>query len=76
MNRRDAIKALMVALPATATLSAAKVEPDDVIVIECDDHISAEQTARLNDVLQRVWPGRQALVLGRGMHLKIVKASA
>lgn len=75
MNRRDAIKALMVGLPATATVSSAKVEPDDVIVVECDDYISHETAERIKAHVQSVWPGRKAVVLGQGLHLKIAKAA-
>lgn len=73
MNRRDAIKALMTALPATATLSAAKVEPDDVIVVECDRPVSDNEAARIKHCLGTVWPGRKVVVAGE-MRLKIAKA--
>lgn len=76
MNRRDAIKALMVGLPATATLTSAKVEPDDVIVVECDELFSQSTAERIKDHLQSVWPHRKVVVLGHGLHLKIAKAGA
>lgn len=73
MNRRDAIKALMVALPATATLSAARVQPDDVIVVEWDEPFSDKQAARIAADLQSVWPGRKIICMGDGLRMKIIK---
>jgi len=76
MNRRDAIKALMIGIPATATLSAAKVEPDDVIVIEAPCSLSHEQCERIRDRVQQVWPGRKVVVLSDGLQMKIAKAQS
>lgn len=72
MNRRDAIKALMTGLPATAALSVARLEPDDVIVVECDHEIEVEAAAQIRETLTQVWPGRKVVVC-RGVRIKIVK---
>ncbi len=72
MNRREALAALL-ALPATATLSQAQVGPSDVIVLECDDHLSEEARANISQTLLMVWPGRKIVVLGNGMKIKIAR---
>lgn len=72
MNRRDAIAAL-VSLPATVTITAAEVGPTDVIVVECDEYLGSIQAAQIREVLARAWPGRKAIVLDRGMRLRIAK---
>lgn len=73
MNRRDALKALM-SLPATASLSVAKVQPDDVIVVECDDPVSRETAARIERDVGQAWPGRKVIVVSGGLHLKIARS--
>lgn len=70
MNRREAIAALM-ALPATARISVADVKPNDVIVIELDEHITQNAADVLSIRVGQVWPGRKCVVLGKGMRLKI-----
>jgi hypothetical protein len=73
VNRREAIAAL-IALPEVTRIAAAKVEPDDVIVVECDQLLSDSQRASIRATLETVWPGRRCVVLGRGMTLKLVPA--
>lgn len=70
MNRREAIAALT-ALPATARLSVAKVSPDEVIVLECDDHLMQETADRIRYHMQQIWPDRKVVVLDKGMRLKL-----
>lgn len=74
MNRRDAIKALT-ALPGVASIAAAPVRPKDVIVVECDMHVSCEMAARMKETLTEVWPGQKIVILDKGHHLKIVEGS-
>ena len=74
MNRREAMAALM-ALPATARISRAVVKPTDVIVIESDEILSANQILNLTTTLQQVWPQQKILVLDRHLRLKIVDGS-
>lgn len=71
MNRREAIAAL-VSLPEITRISAAPLKPDDVIVIECDLMLSCENSDRIRTTMEKVWPGRRCVVLGRGMTLKVV----
>lgn len=75
MNRREAIAALTIGLPATAVVTSAKVEPDDVIVIECESNVSDEAKNLIAASLNRVWPGRKVVVLDHGLKLRIVKAA-
>lgn len=75
MNRREAISALM-SLPATATITAAKVQPHDVIVIECDEPVSEDVAVYMKQQLEQVWPGRKAIVLSGGLKIKIVRETA
>ena len=74
MNRREAIAAL-IGLPAVASIKVAVVHPDDVIVIEADEYLSERESANIERVMTQVWPRRKVVVLGRGMHLQIARAS-
>ncbi len=74
MNRREAIAAL-VSLPATARVSVAQLQPSDVIVLECDGHLSLSGRARLLEQLQQVWPAHRCVVLGAGMKLRVLSQS-
>lgn len=71
MNRRDALAAL-VALPAITRIATAPVAPTDVIVVEVEEILSQEAAARIKCTLGEVWPGRQVVVLSKGMTLKVV----
>jgi len=71
MNRRDALAAL-VALPALTRIATAQVAPTDVIVVEVDAILSQEVARRMQLTLGQVWPGRQVVVLPKGMTLKVV----
>ena len=71
MNRREAIAALT-SLPAVARLSVAKLEPDDVIVIESDQGLDLDEIRNIEEALQRVWPGRKIVVLGDALRMKVV----
>ena len=75
MKRRDAIRAVM-AMPAVTSIAVAKVEPDDVIVLECDHALSAETAERIQQYASQVWPGRKIIVLGDGLKMRIAKANA
>lgn len=75
MNRREAIATLM-ALPATVSVSVAKVQPKDVIVFECQDLLSQEGAERIKASAKKVWPDNEILVLGGGLTIKIVKSDA
>jgi hypothetical protein len=70
MNGLEAIEALT-QLPVVARISVAKLQPDDVIVVECDDHISEHTAERLRECLAIAWPNHKRVLLGAGVHLKI-----
>lgn len=72
MDRREALKAL-VSLPATARISVAQLKPDDVIVIESDEILSQNEMAEIREQVQRVWPGRKAIVLSKPLRLKVAE---
>jgi hypothetical protein len=74
VNRREALKALT-ALPVVARIAVAKMEPDDVLVVECDTHISQEHAARIREKMGQIWPGRKVAVFGAGTRLKIASGS-
>lgn len=76
MNRRDAIKALMTVLPATAVISKAAIQPADVIVIEVDECVDPDQAARIRERLKEVWPHNKVVICTQGAKLKIVKGGA
>jgi len=69
MNRREAIAAL-VALPEVSRISVANPQPDDVVVVEYEGAMSQETAERIEAHLQRVWPGRQIVVLSDGLKLR------
>lgn len=74
MNRCDALAALM-ALPATARITRASVQPDDVIVVECDEVLSNAAMDAIQHHLRTVWPEPQRLlVLHSGLSVKVVEA--
>lgn len=73
MDRRSALKALM-GLPAVAGIAVARLQPHDVIVLECEDILSTSQIERLRAQLSEFWPGTKAIILSRGMKLKVVSA--
>ncbi len=75
MNRRDAIRAVM-AMPAVASISVAKLEPDDVIVIECPGPLSEEGAVIIRKGMEEYFKGRQVIVLTSGLHMKVLKANA
>jgi hypothetical protein len=75
MNRREAIAAL-VALPGVAKISTAPVKPDDVIVVECDLHMSCDMVERIKTTMADVWPGRKVVVFDKGMRMKIVEGTS
>ena len=75
MRRRDLLKAFA-AVGAGAALSVreARIEADDVLVLEVPEMISVDTAEQLKQRLERVFPGRKAIVLCDGIKLSIVKA--
>jgi hypothetical protein len=72
LTRREALAAL-VALPAIDRIAVAEVKPDAVIVVECPKILSLEHQARVRDTIEKIWPGRRAIVLCDGMKLRITE---
>jgi len=64
------------ALPATASVSVAKVQPKDVIVLEVPGYPTQENLERLQAQLRPLWPHNEIVVLGQGMTIKVVKGDA
>ena len=75
MNRREALLALL-ALPPTARITRAEVKPDDVIVVETNEHITADAADVIAIRMRQVWPDHKCVVLSRGLTLKVVPRSA
>ena len=73
MNRREAIAALT-ALPGLGRVAQADIKPDDVIVVETTEHMSADAADRIGEAVRRVWPTHRVLVLQHGLSLKVVSA--
>lgn len=73
MNRRDAIRALM-ALPAVKTIEVSQLQPNDIIVINCEDVLSQTQIQNIQDAMKLVWPNNKIAVLDRGLSMRVVKA--
>lgn len=75
MNRREAVAAL-VNLPSVARIvKVADLQPDDVIVVECDALISNDTADRIKGRVQDVWPGRKIIVVGPDVRLKVMPGS-
>ena len=47
--------------------------PKDVIVVEVPGAIPQATAERLKDYMQQIWPNHQCVVLGDGLHLRIVQ---
>jgi len=74
MNRREALAAL-VSLPAVARISVAQVKPTDVLVFECDQHVSRDVAERIKATAQQIWPGQKVIVCEKGLRVKVVEGS-
>jgi hypothetical protein len=71
LDRQQAID-LLQALPVH-TVHVAQLQPDDVIVVECDVPISRENAERTRQLLQLVWPDRKVLFCDPGMRLRVLR---
>jgi hypothetical protein len=70
MNRRGALKAL-VAMPAVASVARVAVTPSDVIVFECDHHLSMSEVQSISDSAAKIWPNQRIMVLDAGIRMRI-----
>lgn len=73
MNRREALAAL-VALPEVSRISVAHVQPDEVIVVESDDHLSSEACAHVRATISEIWPDRKIAVFSKGLRMRVTSA--
>ena len=74
MTKDEAVAALE-GLQEVSRIAVARLQPNDVIVIECDETISAETGHRLSEIVKECWPGHKVVVLTKGLHLKILGES-
>lgn len=72
-ERRNLLKALA-CLPIGATVVRQNVQPDDVIVIECQDDLCDEAVRNIEQQLALVWPNRKVFVLHGGLTMKIARS--
>lgn len=72
MDRRTALKTLL-ALPAVQSIEVATLQPDDVLVIECDVVVSAELNARISAQIARIWPDHKVIIFEKGSRLRIAR---
>ncbi len=70
MDRREALKTL-VSLPAIARISVARLQPNDVIVIESDELLTHYAMDTIRAQVEQIWPDRKVIVLDRSLKLKI-----
>ena len=75
MDRREALRAL-VALPAVSHIARASVGRGDVIVVECADHLRDADIANIAAGLKQIWPDNKIVVLGGGLHLRIMASES
>jgi hypothetical protein len=80
MDRRELL-ATILALPATTTITATRLEPFDLVVFESPGPISDESAARVKAFAEDFFtregrPHVRCLVLGDGMTLSIVRDGA
>jgi hypothetical protein len=72
VDKHEAIAALM-SLPAATRISVAAIQPSDVIVIECDEYLIGDAMDRIKTLVGRVFPDNKAIVLDKGLRLKIAE---
>lgn len=65
--------AALMALPATASITVARLQPDDVIVVESDERLTVEGAERLKAHVQQVWPDHRVAVFDKGYRMKVVR---
>lgn len=61
-------------MPAVVRISVAELKPDDVLVFECDEHVSSEAAERIKATAAQVFPGRKVMVLDKALKLKVLNA--
>ena len=61
-------------LPEVERISVARLLPTDVLVFEAQDYITPEAAERIREYALIVWPDHKAIVLDRGLRLKVLRA--
>lgn len=59
--------------PIIETLDAVSLGPHDVLVFTMPGPAQAHQLKAINDLVAFAWPGRKAIVLDKGVTLKVVE---
>jgi hypothetical protein len=72
MKFRDILK-VFAGLPRLRAIAIARIEPNDVIVVQCEDPIDDELGERIRQWLSPVWPDRKIVVHGPEVELKVVR---
>lgn len=63
-------------IPEIARVSKANLQPNDVIVIECEQNLSVKTCQRIEQYVEQVWPGRKVVVLEGGLRMRAVGEDA
>ncbi len=59
-------------LPQVDRIAVARLEPDDILVIESDAVMSQEIARRIEEAVSGVFDGRKAIVLSDGIKLRAI----
>lgn len=62
------------AMPAVTSIAVAKVQPEDVIVLECEQAMPFQVMEHIKRMAEQVWPGRKVIVLCDGLKMRIARA--
>jgi len=76
MNRRQLLKAIALLPAAMQSIQLARLNPDDVIVIECDHSLSERTADNIRISMKAIWPKHRVAVLGNGLRMKVVRHDA
>ncbi len=71
MTEREAVEAIT-SLPSIRRIWVADLKPDDVIVFECDAHLTVPEIDRIKATAEGIWPGRKIVVIDRNIKMKVV----
>lgn len=50
-----------------------KVEPRDVVVVECQHHMPPQALVNVREQLQQIWPNNRVVVVDQGLKLKVLR---
>lgn len=63
-------------LPKVQSVERLEINPETVLVITIDDHISAENAARIRDTIAAPFPGVKVMILDGGMKLSTIETKS